>query len=224
MTRGKFRETCRKRIIRDLLTVEFADGPVLLEELRWHTLVREATLSKKQHNEMTLSYLKSFARTIRDHLPDVVIHKIAKPQRMPIGIVARAAIFRIDHREALQGFLASPDRCIFLRFTNNRYWERSEREPRERPALICELYKAFAKRNAEHNRKPYTTKIVPTNSNISVVSGSAESVTNAQYSALARPECPLYRVTYYGRAHRISPLRSFYQRRRGGAGEDKEVT
>jgi len=72
------RNTKRKTLIREVLNAEYGGAPVLLEELRWKVFLKE-TADDPTVVEMTVSYQKSFARTLRDHLGlvhnGVTVHK-----------------------------------------------------------------------------------------------------------------------------------------------------
>lgn len=93
------RETLRKRLIRTVLQERKA---LLLEELRWEVLRREADERGKTMHRLERSQLVSFARTARDHFS---IKKVPISGRTTIGLVARCAAYRIHERDDLEAFL-----------------------------------------------------------------------------------------------------------------------
>ena len=57
--------TIRKHLITEMLENRFQGQAVLLDELRWHVLVKESTQQSKALHTMSRSYMVSFVRTIR---------------------------------------------------------------------------------------------------------------------------------------------------------------
>jgi hypothetical protein len=62
------RSTIRKRIIQQILT-QAAGAPILLEELRWLVMQKEREEEELPVGTMTVSYQKSFNRSLRSFLP-----------------------------------------------------------------------------------------------------------------------------------------------------------
>jgi len=56
---------------------------------------------------LTESYKKSFNRTIREH-EHIHSFRLKDPERLPSGIVTRAAVYRIQEQGVLNRLLASP--------------------------------------------------------------------------------------------------------------------
>ena len=92
----KRRNTERKTLIREILAGEFAGGPVLLEELRWAVFVREFAGDELAGRRMTVSYTKSFNRTLRVHLSEILTFSLGGIARLPVGLLARAAMHRVE--------------------------------------------------------------------------------------------------------------------------------
>jgi hypothetical protein len=107
------RKTHRKALIEKVIAEQFANKPVLLEELRWQVLLQEYDAKGVPFDEMTVSNMKSFARTIREHMPSVGIHKLRRPDLLPVGILARAAVFRIRRQALLREVLNSKGLCVY---------------------------------------------------------------------------------------------------------------
>lgn len=106
------RNTARKRHIREALEGDYADRPVLLEELRWAVRLRETGQQAIANWMVTRSWQNSFARTIREQFPTHRVHKIPVNGETPIGIVARAALYRLKHASDLYAFLQGATPCI----------------------------------------------------------------------------------------------------------------
>ena len=107
------RNTKRKDIIRRLLSQRFEEQTDLLDELLWTTFVEEKMSKNEDSSLLHRSYRISFLRTLRDHIPELIVHKRA-PLHTPIGIIARAAVFRIKHRRLVERFLSARDTCIVM--------------------------------------------------------------------------------------------------------------
>lgn len=110
------RVTARKAIIEEFLARDYSGGPVLLEELRWIVLREQCGTG---FVEMTDSKRKSFTRTIRKHTPELTIHKFSIDDKTPVGLVARAAVYRQRSWDQLSQFLNGQDPCILCRFQSN---------------------------------------------------------------------------------------------------------
>src|SRR5262245_17249696 len=65
---------------------------------------------------VTRSWLNSFARTVREQLPDYAVQKIPIDANTPLGVVARTAVYRLSDVGQLRWFLAADDPCILCRY------------------------------------------------------------------------------------------------------------
>lgn len=101
MSNAKRRNTERKSLIHNTILTIYKQKPVLLEELRWRVFLQETSNRPQSHQIMTISYMKSFVRTIRVHMPDLGIYKIRRPDRIPVGLLARAAAYRCTDRATM---------------------------------------------------------------------------------------------------------------------------
>lgn len=119
------RKTARKGLIEEILVRDYSGGPVLLEELRWRVLMQQYGPG---FIEMTDSKMKSFARTIREHAPELEIARISIDGETPVGLVARAAVYRLRQLDQLRWFLHADDPHILCRYQTKmevdepRYW------------------------------------------------------------------------------------------------------
>jgi hypothetical protein len=111
------RTTARKALIDQILREQYSGGPVLLEELRWKVLAQQYGPA---FVEMTDAKQKSFARTIRDYFPIGRIRRIRIDANLPLGLIARAAVFRLKRRNELDAFLDGESPSILCRYRTNR--------------------------------------------------------------------------------------------------------
>src|SRR5262245_19699715 len=117
----RLRKTRRKELIERILEQEFPNQLVLLEELRWRVLIEEHKEKSQALWSMDESHMESFARTIRNHMAGLKIHKIhLNPRRIQAGIVARAAVFRIRERTTLEQFLTEENAWMCLNCANQQ--------------------------------------------------------------------------------------------------------
>jgi hypothetical protein len=141
------RLTARKALIEKALADEYSGGPTILEELRWKVLVQQYGHSFVQ---MTDAKQKSFARTIREHLPGYAIQKTPITCDTPLGLVARAALYRLKSLDKLRRFIHGEDPSILCRYQTNmdvdepRYWRSRYATPNYHVAT----FRFFAKRPA----------------------------------------------------------------------------
>ena len=146
---------------------------MLLDELRWFTLIEENNRKGVSFSEMQRKHQVSVARTIRDHMPDLqLIHK-PRPDKIFAGIVVRAAIFRLERRTDVERFLANPDaeiECRFDTLDGNR-------------KCICDLYCP----------NYVARKFFPVTSPITLV--CRETPTTEQLAEIAAIPWALYRTT-----------------------------
>jgi len=117
MTLGAQRQTLRKRLITETLNGYFGHKPVLLEELRWSVLREEAKRKGKCLDQVSDSSLKSFARTIREHCPDLRSVRIPINDAFPVGLLARAGVYRLRVMAEQDSFLTSAEATVLCRFT-----------------------------------------------------------------------------------------------------------
>ncbi len=181
------RQTIRKRLIREVLAREFSSAPVLLEELRWRVLLLEGQTRGEPFEVMKPTHLKSFARTIRVHMPDLIIDKLPQPDRVPVGIIARAAVFRTAKRVDLQRILDSRTTCIFL-----RYRRTLAASARTWVTVVCDIYAKFPPRaeTGPGSRHLLAVRVFPATAPISVV--CSKPLTAQAVTALAGIRWPLY--------------------------------
>jgi hypothetical protein len=107
---AKRRTTARKALIERVLAEEYAGGPVLLEELRWKALIKQYGPT---FVEMTDARCKSFARTVREHLPTLI--RLSVPIGVAAaGMIARAALYRVRSRAVIDRFLRSEEQIVFV--------------------------------------------------------------------------------------------------------------
>jgi hypothetical protein len=176
----RYRHTLRKNLIMRVLAEEFPEMPVVLEELRWRVLLSEQARDGVTI-EMTRSYRNSFARTIREHLPALFLHKLTRLDEIPIGILARSAVYRCESEIAISQIESSisvsaifelkrggreansSDDAPFLKILNDK----SRIDPRKM------IYSWI--RLTDHNTSPYvvedwiTRACLPCNSPITLV-------------------------------------------------------
>lgn len=107
------RETVRKYLIRSVLEEA---GPLLLEELRWRVLRREAEQRGARLQVLERSHLQSFARTAREHFQ---IEKLPITDRTVVGLVARAALYRVREQARLDAFLGSAQPTVVCQYRKN---------------------------------------------------------------------------------------------------------
>lgn len=114
------RETKRKRMLREVLSTAYEGQVVLLDELRWRIFESQRGDSDPTGTAITRSWLNSFARTVREQLPSGYrIEKVPIGQGTPVGLVARAAVYRLKDVSALRAFLQAKSACILCRWKTN---------------------------------------------------------------------------------------------------------
>jgi len=166
------RTTKRKALIERIIADDYIGGPVLLEELRWKVLTQQYGPS---FTEMTDAKQKSFARTIREHTPQLSIQKISIDGRMPVGLIARAAVYRQKKFDDLHCFLNGENPCVLCRYQTNVDVDEPRYDSGNRlrgPALSCATFRFFAERPTvlsyeEVQRVPGT--FIPTTQKLSLV-------------------------------------------------------
>ncbi len=147
---GPRRETERKRRIREVLNSTFQGQAVLLDELRWAVIGHQFEEGINENSRRSL--LNSFARTVREQLTDYEIQKIPISSEIPVGVVARAAVYRLKDIAALGRFLNAEDPCILCRYKTNFDVEEPRYEPRSRyvtPQHHAATFRFFEKRPSE---------------------------------------------------------------------------
>lgn len=87
------RETDRRRRLREALESTYRGQAVLLDELRWRVVGEQ--MAERADENARRSLLNSFARTVREQLTNHLIKKIAISPDTPVGLVARAAVYRM---------------------------------------------------------------------------------------------------------------------------------
>lgn len=146
MVEGHLRETLRKRLVMKFLEGEIEEtsfirekksrAPWLLEELRWEVLAWERSRKQLDTEEpMHPSYKKSFARTIREHMPDVIIHKLQRPDEIHSGIVTRAALFRLEEQDDIEEFLRREKKVVIGTYVPDAGPNHSRR-----PVVKCDFH------------------------------------------------------------------------------------
>jgi hypothetical protein len=98
------RDTLRKKIIRSVLADR---GAVILDELRWIVLPREARAAGKKVERITVAAMNSFARTVREYMPDLCLHEIGlgDSSQCPASLIAATAVYRLRDAAKLNAFL-----------------------------------------------------------------------------------------------------------------------
>lgn len=135
------RNTLRKRILHRVYVDVFDGKPALIDEMRWRVLSEEFVTTGRDLQEMGIGHLKSFCRTLRSHSPQFAIHRIGSPHRIPSGILARAAVYRLKTRGILAEFLESPSPTVCFRLNTIVVPSvHSQTEDREVQVVACELY------------------------------------------------------------------------------------
>lgn len=109
------RMTNRKRAVEFLLFEMYCGGPVLLDELRWKTLLIESKAKGLDDLQMTRSYRNSFSRTLRDHFAKIRLEKIPRADGLHCGVVTRAAKYRIASWKSLTAFETGIKPTVFVR-------------------------------------------------------------------------------------------------------------
>ena len=112
------RETLRKGLIRSVLQER---KTILLDELRWVVLGREAKASRRTLELITKSQMNSFARTVRDHVPDLSIWEIGlgDGSQCPSSVIAATAVYRLHQRAKLDEFLGGPSPTVECRYVTD---------------------------------------------------------------------------------------------------------
>lgn len=81
-----------------------------MEELRWKVLIAQCGPA---FLKMTDAKQRSFARTVRDHMPH--LERLSLPiGRAPAGMIARAGLFRVRDLRDIKAFLDSREQHVFL--------------------------------------------------------------------------------------------------------------
>lgn len=181
------RQTHRKRLIREALESTYRGRAVILDELRW--TVMEPQLLECSEEKARHSLLNSFARTVRDHLTDHVIEKIPLSPRTPVGLVARAAVYRMKDANALRGFLNAEDPCIFCGYKTNIDVDEPRYEPRSRfvrPQYHAATFRFFERRPSKiayHQLETAPGTFVPATQNLTLIVPRGATVDSALIAA-----------------------------------------
>jgi hypothetical protein len=139
VTDGQGRDTLRKRFIWSVLSDRKA---ILLDELRWLVLRREARARGTKLKAVTVSQATSFARTVRDHMPDLRTWDIAMGEgdRAPIGLVAATAVFRVRDLAKLDPFLSGSSPTVVCRYVTDLPVQEFGETPRYRHSNFAVPY------------------------------------------------------------------------------------
>jgi hypothetical protein len=121
------RETNRKRLLREVLESTYQGQAVVLDEVRWNVMGRQ--IAESAHENARRSLLNSFARTVREQLTEHVIQKVPLSAKTPVGLVARAAVYRMRDGVILGRFLNGEDSCILCRYKTNLEVDEPRYEP-----------------------------------------------------------------------------------------------
>jgi hypothetical protein len=126
MADKRSRVTLRKRYINEVFYDEYRGRPVLLEEFRWRVfLLENATEGRDQ--TMSLSYKKSFGRTLREHMPCLGVFKFQRSDKVPVVLLVRSAAFRCDNTKTASEFFSSKSLCIYIDTKGRRVLDYSEK-------------------------------------------------------------------------------------------------
>jgi hypothetical protein len=111
------RDTLRKRIVSTVVAERRA---VLLDELRWEALRREAKAQGKKLKAISVSQASSFARTVRDHMPELRTWDVSLSDGpRPSALIAATAVFRLKQHSKLEAFLGGPSPTVTCRFVTD---------------------------------------------------------------------------------------------------------
>lgn len=111
------RDTPRKRHLREVLDSMYLGRPALLDELRWIVVGKQ--LAEALDESARRSIRNSFARTVREQLDDHVTQKVPVTPETPVGLIARAAVYRVSDLDFLPRFLNAQEACILCRYKTN---------------------------------------------------------------------------------------------------------
>jgi len=173
------RKTVRKRLIMESFEIQSHKQVFLLEELRWMVMLREYQAKSLPPATMHLSYMKSFTRTIREHMPDLTIYKIIRPDETYSGIIARAALYRLKRWEEIETFLNADNPCMICKFQS-----KFDESGRNRMSEIrVELYTSCPKDHSFNERKNYwlDIKLFPTSSPLSIIARKNVTLEDLNY-------------------------------------------
>lgn len=161
------RKTLRKRLVMECFKIQSHKQIFLLEELRWLVMLREYQAKRLPIDRMHLSYMKSFTRTIREHMPDLTINKIVRPDETYSGIIARAALYRLKRWQDIESFLNADNPCMFCKF-QSKYDESGWNRMSE---IRVELYAYCPKDHNLNERKKHwlDIKLFPTSSPLNII-------------------------------------------------------
>ena len=118
-----------QKLIRSVLEER---GQVVLDELRWIVLQHEADDRGRQLDVIERGPMQSFARTVREHMPNVACMDVAlgAGSRCPVALLAATAVYRLRHRTQLDAFLSGPSPTIAWEYVTNLPVEEFEETPR----------------------------------------------------------------------------------------------
>lgn len=137
MMHRRTRSTRRKRLIREVLAAT-PSGTMLLDELRWRVCAAEAELTGAELDRITRSRMVSFARTIREHCPELTIATVPIDAATPIGITLRAAAFRL-RPDDFRAFAAGASPTVLCRYDAKMH----AAEPRYRRRYVIPYFRAI---------------------------------------------------------------------------------
>lgn len=64
---------------------------------------------------MTDAKLKSFTRTIREHMPHLIRNRVSI-RTAPAGLIARAGLYRVKSREIIDRFMSAKRQIVYMNF------------------------------------------------------------------------------------------------------------
>src|SRR5437879_3154351 len=108
------RQTRQKDMILRVIAEEYGEKPVVLDELRWRVFIREKSEEGERALTISRSYRNSFARTIREYLPSLRLHKLDHPELVAVELVARAAVCRCQASHILKQVYESPVVAVYF--------------------------------------------------------------------------------------------------------------
>ena len=132
---------------------------MLLEELRWNSLLIEHQENGENSKIMKRSYRNSFARTIREHFPELALQKLPRPDGLHAGIVLRAALHRLASWDDIQRFKNGSSPTMFAHWSKDTVLvdhskeDYFERDSSRRPVVTtiqCTLYPGGHSKPASH--------------------------------------------------------------------------
>lgn len=194
---SKHRSTPRKKLIETVLRERFRGRAVILEELRWSVYPDEMASKGHPIGEMSESYRKCFNRTVRAYSIDFGVQNLRIDGSTPLGMLARAAVYRLKTTDQLAAFRGSPDPCIVCRWQASMIANRPRYRSYATPHFHAAQFWLFERRPEETSYEvldaaPWKV-LIPTTCRLAIVTRR-----RAELDLLDVCECPWMLLGYYG--------------------------